>query len=69
MLARKILDVVRAPLAIDEHNVAVGSSIGIALYPDDGTDIETLMQHADSAMYKAKQSGRNRYRYFMEDLS
>ncbi len=69
MLARKILDVVRAPFAIDEHNVSVGSSIGIALYPDDGTDIETLMQHADAAMYAAKQSGRNQYRLFAEGLS
>ncbi|MBP6941163.1 MAG: diguanylate cyclase [Syntrophorhabdaceae bacterium] len=69
MLARKILDVVRAPLAIDEHNVAVGSSIGIALYPDDGTDIETLMQRADAAMYAAKQSGRNRYCLFAKGLS
>jgi len=69
MLAQKILDVVRAPLAIDEHNVAVGSSIGIALYPDDGADIVTLLQRADAAMYRAKQSGRNRYCLFAENPS
>jgi diguanylate cyclase (GGDEF)-like protein/PAS domain S-box-containing protein len=67
MLAQKVLDVVRAPLTIDGHRVAVGSSIGVALYPDDGIDIETLMQHADAAMYKAKQSGRDQYRLFAED--
>lgn len=69
MLAQKILDVVRTPFMINEHRVAVGSSIGIALYPDDGIDIKTLMQHADIAMYSAKQSGRNQYRHYTENLS
>lgn len=69
MLAHKILDVVRAPFAMGEHRIAIGSSMGIALYPDDGTDIEALMQHADIAMYRAKQSGRNQYRHYTENLS
>lgn len=66
-LARKILDTVRTPFEIEGHRIAVGSSIGIALCPDDGADIETLMQHADMAMYNAKQSGRNQYRLFTKD--
>ncbi|HOE16036.1 MAG TPA: diguanylate cyclase [Syntrophorhabdaceae bacterium] len=69
ILAGKILDVIRSPVTIDGHRVAVGSSMGIAIYPDNGVDIETLMQHADYAMYRAKQSGRNQYRIFTEDLS
>lgn len=57
--AQKILDSVRQPVVIDEHVLHVTTSIGIALYPHDGDDAETLLKNADSAMYRAKELGRD----------
>ncbi len=67
--ADKILEVLRIPHRIDEHNVHVTASIGIVTYPDDGTDCETLMKHADFAMYHAKDSGRDNRQFFKRDLN
>jgi EAL domain-containing protein (putative c-di-GMP-specific phosphodiesterase class I) len=52
------------PFELGHHELVVTPSIGIALYPDDGADFETLSRCADAAMYKAKQDGRNSYRFF-----
>lgn len=57
--AQKILEAVRQPVVIDEHVLHVTTSIGIALYPQDGEDAETLLKNADSAMYRAKETGRD----------
>ena len=46
------------------HIAEISSSIGIALYPQDGKDVETLMKNADQAMYGAKESGRNRFQHY-----
>ncbi len=51
------------------HTLNVSASIGIALYPDDSEDIHTLIKHADIAMYRAKELGRNRFRYYTQSLS
>jgi diguanylate cyclase (GGDEF)-like protein/PAS domain S-box-containing protein len=51
------------------HEARIGTSIGIALYPDHGDTPEELMQQADAALYKAKHEGRNRFKYFSEDLT
>jgi diguanylate cyclase len=51
-------------IVIDEVRLRVSASIGIAVYPRDGLNVETLLRHADAAMYDAKQSGRNTFRYF-----
>ena len=67
-LARKLLDSVAAPLTIGQHELVVTPSIGIAMYPDDGQDFESLAQHADSAMYRAKQDGRNACRFFAPEM-
>ena len=67
-LARKLLDAVAAPLSVGAHELVVTSSIGIAIYPDDGEDFESLAQHADSAMYRAKQDGRNAYCFFAPEM-
>lgn len=64
-VAKKILDVVSQPYAIEEHLLYTTASLGIALYPHDGLDLEKLSQKADSAMYKAKDLGRNQY-YFVQ---
>ncbi len=57
------------PFRIDGHEITVTLSVGIALYPDDGQDLETLQKKADTAMYRAKQSGRNTYRFFNKEMN
>jgi diguanylate cyclase (GGDEF)-like protein/PAS domain S-box-containing protein len=62
-VAQKVLDAVRQPVIVDEHELYVTTSIGIALYPEDGMDAETLLRDADRAMYRAKDTGRNNYQF------
>lgn len=59
-IAERITEMQAAPLEIGQQEVATGSSIGIAFYPDDGKDLDTLLKKADTAMYAAKAGGRNR---------
>ncbi len=63
-VAQKILESFREPFLIDTHRLVVTTSIGIAVFPADGTDEGTLLKNADIAMYQAKQTGRARYRLF-----
>jgi diguanylate cyclase (GGDEF)-like protein/PAS domain S-box-containing protein len=67
--ADKMLQVLRAPYRIDEHDLHVTASIGIVTYPEDGTDCETLIRHADFAMYDAKDNGRDNRQCFKRDLN
>jgi len=60
-VARKIVESFRKPFLIDTHQLIVTASIGIAVYPDDGTDEGILLKNADKAMYQVKQTGRDRY--------
>lgn len=60
-IARKILESIARPFQIEGHELYVSTSIGIGLYPNDGSDVETLLKNADSAMYRAKEQGRNNY--------
>jgi diguanylate cyclase (GGDEF)-like protein/PAS domain S-box-containing protein len=62
--AAKILSALSAPVRIDEHDLYITASIGIATYPDDGNDAETLLKHADLAMYHAKANGFNTFQFF-----
>lgn len=65
--AREILKQMSTPFDLDGdgvHIAEISSSIGIALYPQDGKDVETLMKNADQAMYGAKESGRNRFQHY-----
>lgn len=66
--ADRILDRFAEPFDIEGSNVFVTTSVGIALYPNDGEDPETLLRNADSAMYEAKRAGRNTYRFFTSDI-
>jgi len=68
-VAARILASVSAPIQIKGHNFVVTPSIGIAAYPDDGTDSGTLIQHADTAMYSAKELGRNNYQFFTRNMN
>ncbi|MDE2622540.1 MAG: EAL domain-containing protein [Betaproteobacteria bacterium] len=67
-VADKLLDTVAAPCWIGPHELVITPSIGIAMYPEDGKDMETLSQNADAAMYQAKQGGRNGYRFFTQTM-
>jgi diguanylate cyclase (GGDEF)-like protein/PAS domain S-box-containing protein len=62
--AQKILLALSAPYHIDEHDLQLTASIGVGAYPNDGTDAETLMKHADFAMYHAKGVSGNNYQFF-----
>jgi len=63
-VAKKLLDAVAVPYQYAVHELITTPSIGIALYPGDGEDMDTLSKHADAAMYQAKQAGRNDFRFF-----
>ena len=67
--AGKILEVVRQPHLVDEDQLHITGSIGIVVYPDDGTDVETLMKKADLAMYQAKDNGRDGYQFFKPEMN
>jgi diguanylate cyclase (GGDEF)-like protein/PAS domain S-box-containing protein len=60
----RLLEAAATPVTIDNYVMQVSASIGVTLYPQDGSDAEQLMRHADQAMYIAKQAGKNRYRLF-----
>ena len=65
-VAQKIVESFRKPFLIDTHQLIVTTSIGIAVYPNDGTDEGTLLKNADIAMYQAKQKRRARYQLYNE---
>ena len=67
-VASRIVNVLNRPIVVDGHDMRVTPSIGIALYPRDGRDVETLLRCADTAMYHAKSLGKNRFEYFSEEL-
>jgi len=67
-VVQKLVKALSEPYKIAQHNLQVTASIGIALYPEDGTDLETLSKNADTAMYRAKQEGRDGYRFFTAEM-
>ncbi len=68
-LARRVLSSLAHPIRVGEQEVFVNASIGIAIYPFDGEDLETLLMHADTAMYKAKEQGGNSYQTFSRSMN
>ena len=68
-IAQKLLDAVSQPFQIAEHELYVTSSIGISVFPDDSDDPEELLKHADVAMYRAKELGRNTYQFLDANLA
>jgi diguanylate cyclase (GGDEF)-like protein/PAS domain S-box-containing protein len=67
-VAQKLLNIIQKPFSIEQHELTVTSSIGIALYPTDGLDKDMLFKNADAAMYRAKNAGRNNYAFFTEEM-
>lgn len=67
--AAQIIDAFSTPFRVEHYELSVTPSIGIAIAPDDGVDADTLLRNADAAMYHAKESGRNTYRFFTDEMS
>lgn len=64
-LARKLLDALASPFIVRGHKLAIGASVGIAMFPFDGADVDTLLDNADHAMYQAKLDGGQEHRFFV----
>jgi diguanylate cyclase (GGDEF)-like protein len=69
IIADKMLLALHEPHPVDQHDLHITASIGIATYPQDGTEAQTLLKNADFAMYHAKNSGRDNYQFFTPDLN
>ncbi len=68
-VARKLLAALCEPLSVQDHNFLVTGSIGIAVFPVDGGDAATLLKHADAAMYRAKEMGKNNIQFYTAELA
>lgn len=64
-----LLDILARPFFIEGHELVTTASIGIALYPEDGTDLGSLLKNSDTALYQAKGAGRNTYRFFAAEMN
>jgi diguanylate cyclase (GGDEF)-like protein/PAS domain S-box-containing protein len=69
LVASKILLTLDQPFGLEGHTIHSGASIGISVFPNDGDNYETLLRNADAAMYRAKESGRNNYQFYSEELT
>ena len=67
-MVERLLKVVEQPVIIDQYELTITASIGVAIYPDDGLDMESLQRNADVAMYRAKQESRNSFRFFSNHM-
>jgi len=69
LVARRVLDALAEPLILAENEIIVNGSIGIAVYPEDGQDVESLLKNADMAMYSAKRESGNDFRFFTQAMN
>jgi len=68
-LAKTLIADLCAPMTLGSHTLQIGASVGISCFPEDGSDVVTLMKHADAAMYAAKSAGRGTYRFFQAAMT
>lgn len=68
-LASRMLEIFKNPWILDDREFYVTASIGISVYPDDGSDLQELMKNADAAMYRAKESGKNNFQIYTQELN
>jgi len=68
-IANKLIHALGQPYQIDGHSLVTTTSIGISMYPNDGEDVDILIKNADTAMYQAKNQGKNTYRYFHSEMN
>lgn len=69
LVAKKILAIFASSFLIDGHEISISASIGISVYPTDGTTVEDLLKHADIAMYRAKEQGRSNFLFYSDDMN
>ncbi len=69
IVAKKVLQTLKAPIMLGEHEVFVGASIGIAMYPEAGETLEQLIQNADIAMYHVKERGKDSYQFYSDSMN
>ncbi len=69
IVAQKVLAMVERPVPVDWREASVSASIGIASFPEDGDDVETLLANADTAMYQSKERGRNNFQFYSPELN
>ena len=69
VVAEKVIKAFKVPFQLDSHEVSVTASLGICVYPQDGEDSTTLLRNADTAMYQAKEQGRDDYHFYTEELT
>jgi diguanylate cyclase (GGDEF)-like protein/PAS domain S-box-containing protein len=68
-VAQRIVEAMARPFAVEGHELYVSASVGVAVYPEDGADVDTLLKNADVAMYNAKDDGRNNYKFYSSQLN
>ncbi len=68
LLAQRLIEAVSEPVSLLGHTHAITCSVGISNFPDDGEDVESLLKHADIAMYRAKEAGRNSFQFFTHKM-
>jgi diguanylate cyclase (GGDEF)-like protein len=69
VIVQRVMDAIAQPLSIEGHEFFLTCSIGVSSYPVDGEDVETLIKHADIAMYRAKQTGRNNFQFYTAKMN
>jgi diguanylate cyclase (GGDEF)-like protein/PAS domain S-box-containing protein len=67
--AKRLMDTITAEFVVQGHSLGISCSVGISIFPEHGRDGETLIKNADAAMYCAKESGRNNFRFFTDDMN
>jgi diguanylate cyclase (GGDEF)-like protein len=67
-VAQRILNILAQPFLLDRHEVFITASIGIAIYPSDGEDVDSLLKNADTAMYHAKDQGKNNFQFYKQSM-
>ncbi|MBN2896672.1 MAG: EAL domain-containing protein [Campylobacterales bacterium] len=68
-LAQKLIELIKAPITVTSHTLYVSSSIGISIYPQDAEDPRDLLKYADSAMYRAKDEGRDNFEFYTQEMT
>ncbi len=69
VIAKRIQNILGRPVPIDGHDLSISASVGIAVFPDDGADADTLVRHADAAMYSAKAQGRGTHAFYQASMN
>ena len=68
-VAGKTIELLNEPMLVEGHQCSIGASIGISIFPEDCDDANSMLQHADIAMYEAKRAGRNRFQRYSKEMT